>query len=145
LTTLRKYKNDGVFLTSEEIYQHMPNKIIEFYTANSNMTVKKIKPPTFWADEHLETFKTFILEKCKASTTPDLKFKELMTTFTRLTNIEATYKWSAKYETIFNNLNIKYERVIDPKFSHSTGTFHLYLKFKNIKKLKAVTQLTPVL
>jgi hypothetical protein len=138
LLTLRKYKEQQQFLTAEEIYQHMSNKIIEFYTQHNNNKVltnpapPKLIKPTFWADEHLDTFKTFIQEQCTVTTKPTLKFKELMTTFTRVTNVEATYKWSARYADIFNTLNIKYERVIDPKYAHSTGTYYVYLKLKKI-------------
>ena len=38
--TLHKYKEQQQFLTAKEIYQHMPNKIIDFYTQHNKVPVQ---------------------------------------------------------------------------------------------------------
>jgi len=138
LMTLRKYKECEQFLSSEEILQQMPNQIINFYSLSkqieklSSLPLISTKSKGFWADDKqlLEQFTTFVKTKYKVVDTPSLKFKDLMLDFTKETNIETTYTWSNKYEVILTNLEIKFEKVVDPRFAQKggNGTCYVYLK-----------------
>ena len=136
LMTLRKYKECKEFLLQDEILQQMPNQIISFYSqskpAAHSTSQPILKSKSFWADDiqSLDQFATFIKTKYKISDTPSLKFKDLMLEFTKDTQIEATYTWSNKYESILTNLEIKFEKVVDPRFAQKggNGTTFVYLK-----------------
>lgn len=136
LMTLRKYKECQNFLSENEILLQMPNQIINFYSSSSiksTTSLPLIKTKSgFWADDKqlLEQFTNFIKTKYKTSDTPSIKFKDLMLAFNKETHIETTYTWSLKYETILNNLDVKFEKVVDPRFSSrgGSGTTYLFLK-----------------
>lgn len=135
--TLKKYKECQQFLTEEDILMQMPNQIINFYSS-SFVPLKTTSQPIvkakggFWADDKqlLDQFSSYINTKYKISASPTLKFKDLMLNFTRDTHIETTYTWSSKYESILSGLDIKFEKVVDPRFANKggNGTTFLYLQ-----------------
>ena len=137
-TTLKKYKECNEFMTEQEIYAKMPNKIIEYYTMNNtinnttnnttnNINVnlpKVVKNTSGWEDK----FEQFIKDKYTTSLTPDTKFKDIMIDFTDVSGVIVKHKWGKEYEALCNKLNIKYEKIVDPRYKGSTGTCYLYLK-----------------
>lgn len=134
LMTLRNYKQKGIFYTEQEMYDKMPNKIMEFYISKPDLKIDKTKKSVFWADDKIlyEKFNSFIQLKYNVSLTSDVKFKDVMIDFSKYINMEVPITWSSKYETIIDDLNIKYEKVIDPRFiGKGNGTCHLFLTPKN--------------
>lgn len=139
-TTLRKYKDCNEFMSEKEIYEKMPNKIIEFYTTanntsntsnvsnvnNNNNISKAIKNTIGWED----TFEQFIQDKYVTSLTPDIKFKDIMMEFAEACKVNVKYNWGKEYEVLCNKLNIKYEKISDPRYKGSSGTCYLYLKLQ---------------
>jgi hypothetical protein len=125
--TLKKYKETGEFYSKDEIVDSLPPKIVEWF-----YYTKKDKKQVFWAenDFYLEKFKTFIHSKYIQTDECQLKFKDLMISFGKLCQMDIPYTWSSKYAILCKNLDIKYEKVIDPRYANSTGTYHVNLKLK---------------
>ena len=158
LMTLRNYKEVGEFYTEQEIVSKMPNKIIEYYTNNNTNSHKEVKSESkydkgkkgFWADDKalLDKFDDYIKSKYMKSSTPDVKFKDLMTEFGKHIHMDIPNTWSTKYETICHEMDIKWERVIDPRYiGKGNGTCHLFLTPKNdtIVTNKKITNLFPLI
>lgn len=131
--TLKKYKECNEFLYEQEIYAKMPNKIIEFYTTNNTSNTKntanttvsnKVKNPEAWEDK----FEEFIKDNYVVSLTPDTKFKDIMIDFNESSGITVKQNWGKDYEALCNKLNIKYEKIVDPRYKGSSGTCYLFLK-----------------
>jgi hypothetical protein len=138
--TLRKYKESNEFLTEQEIILKLPNLIIEFYsnkpipTPQTTLTVNKTKGG-FWLDDsnNLNQFTNFIQTHYEPVDSPTTKFKDLMCAFTKETGIESTSMWSSKYEAICDQLAIKYEKVVDPRFINKGGNGTCFVFLKSIK------------
>ena len=139
--TLKNYKESQKFLTKEEILTSLPNKIIGFYTisqppksviSSPRATAKSVKS---WTDDEqqVEAFREFIHDAYQPSDKPDSKFKDVMTAFCSHKSFEYPCVWSMKYEELCQKLNIKYEKVVNPRFASSFGTCFLYLKGKTLK------------
>lgn len=134
--SLQHYKTTQQLLSEDEIKNAIPNKITEFYKkpiSNKKDDIKK--------DDWEDAFKSFIDTKYDVSTTPDTKFKDLMTSFTAFSGITVTCTWCAKYETLCQKLNIKFEKIVDPRFAAKggAGTCHVYLRLKNYNPKQSPT------
>jgi hypothetical protein len=154
LMTLRNYKETGQFYTEQEILIKMPNKIIEFYTNNVEKQemkdIKCDKKKGFWTDDKVlvDKLDTFIKTKYNVSSTPDVKFKDLMTEFSKYTGMDLPNTWSVKYESICTEMDIKWEKVIDPRYiGKGNGTCYLFLTPKNDTVItnKKITNLFPLI
>jgi hypothetical protein len=152
LMTLRNYKETGEFYREQDIVSKMPNKIIEYYTTKKP-EVKEIKielKKGFWAEDPLllDKLDTYIKSKYNVSSTPDVKFKDLMTEFAKHIGMDIPNTWSTKYQTMCHDINIKWERVIDPRYiGKGNGTCHLFLTPKNDTVItnKKITNLFPLI
>lgn len=134
--SLQHYKNNNSLLEEEKIKEALPNKILDYYASSKKTTTKTADK--FWADDdqYLSTFKLFISEKYDVSAAPDTKFKDFLTSFSVYSGINMTCTWSSKYENLCNKLNIKFEKVVDPRFANKgTGTCYVFLKEKGKKIL----------
>ena len=98
---------------------------------------KKPVKEKFWADhqDEFDKFKTFIETQYDVSDTPDLKFKDLMIAYSNHVQVTLPSSWSAKYEAVFNKLNIANEKVVNPRFAQQGGggTAHVFLRPKSKK------------
>lgn len=120
--TLKKYKESEKFYTKEEILESLPQTMLSFY--NKSTTKKE-----HWTedDDMLEQFKVF-LKKYEASETPSLKFKDFMTAFSTFIKKDIPLSFCSKYASLCDKYNIKYEKVVDPRYSNSTGTCYVKLQ-----------------
>jgi hypothetical protein len=136
--TLRHYKDTNEFLTQDDILKQMPNLIIKFYT-QQNQSINKpvLKPKGFWAEnvDCLETFKTFLSNHYNTVDCPTTKFKDLMIHYEKESGVEVSQTWCAKYETLCNQLNIQYKKIVDPRYKNSTGVCFVFLKSKVQQKV----------
>ncbi|HSW76862.1 MAG TPA: hypothetical protein VLG50_07440 [Candidatus Saccharimonadales bacterium] len=141
--TLTCYKNSNLFLTKDEIFATLPNKIIEFYTLNSKNVVKKKEKEKFWTEDEevLNQFKAYMDLKYVVSETADVKFKSLMEGFNEHTSRSYPVTWSKNYDTMCQKLNIKYEKKLDERFANKggNGTCFVFLKSKNKKDIIVTT------
>lgn len=119
--TLKKYKEHNVFYTKEEILESLPQTMLSFY----NKSTKK----EHWTEDEdvLKQFKVF-LEKYIASETPALKFKDFMIAFSTYIKKDISLSFCSKYALLCDKYNIKYEKVVDPRYSNSTGTCYVKLE-----------------
>ena len=124
MLTLRQYKESKTFLSKEDILTNMPIKIVEWYSAKS----KDKKDKKLWIDDtdSVVKFTTFLKSYSKTEDCT-LKFKNLMVQFSQIVpNIPLS--WNVKYESLFDELNIKYEKIVDPRYQGSSGTCYVNLK-----------------
>lgn len=141
-TTLRKYKECNEFMSELEIYAKMPNKIIEFYTTNNNTTTPNIIVNNSIVNSKIPKntigweykFAQYITDKYVTSLTPDTKFKDIMIDFADDCKVTVKSNWGKEYEMLCNNLNIKYEKIVDPRYKGSSGTCYLYLKLQQTQQ-----------
>lgn len=139
LETLRLYKNTGQFLTKEEILTGLPNKIIEFYSTSTPVKATKMVKEKFWTEDEqlLAKFREFLSEKYKVSDSPDTKFKDLMVKFGEHIQQSLPVVWSKNYETMCANLDIKFDKIVNPRFQGSSGTCHVFLRSLTAPKVYA--------
>jgi hypothetical protein len=128
--TLKNYKKTGVFLTEKELIDDIPIMLKQYIIKQPKMT-----PKGFWAldPNDFDCFQSFIVNHYDVVDSPTTKFKDLMTLFSKETGIEVPCIWNNKYETLWNKMNIKYEKITFPKCK--TGTYYVYLKNKLEQKL----------
>lgn len=157
--TLKQYQKQQTFMTKDEIMNSMPMKIVDFFNTTKSvekkpvektlvekkLVEKKLPKEKFWADEldQLEAFRIFVDTKYEPSTTPDLKFKDLMTAYNSFSNNDVPCTWSAKYDAVFKKLDIKIEKVQDPRYARQggSGTCYVLLCPKGHKKIDVVAEL----
>jgi hypothetical protein len=90
----------------------------------------------FWADDeaNLNLFKNFINSKYDVSDSADTKFKDLMTAFSNHSGITISCIWSTKYENLCQKINLKFDKVVNPRYaSQGSGTCHVFLTPKDYK------------
>lgn len=135
--TLKKYKEKGQFCSKEEIVETLPTQIIKWY----NQEVKEKEKPksNLWSDEEDEKFKTF-LNKYEHTETATSKFKDFMTAFATENNLIIPVSWNNKYEILCDKHNIKYEKIVDPRYAHKggSGTCYVNLRLKSIAESKDI-------
>ncbi len=128
--SLQHYKEHQTLLSSDKVTTALPSLMANFYKSNDVVVAKKTG--SFWAEDedNINTLTSFIKERYIVSTTPDTKFKDLMTAFAASSGLTIVCIWSNKYEKLCQKINLKFEKVVNPKFSSKGGTCHVYLKSK---------------
>jgi len=133
--TLQHLKKHQVIMSKNDIMVLLPNKIIDYYSTSKGekkTNEKKEKKKEFWSDDddQLAMFKTFIHTHYRTSEIPDVKFKDLMLAYNLDTEQSVPTSWSAKYASLFTTLNIKFDKIVSPKFAHQGGggTCYVFLQ-----------------
>ena len=132
--TLRRYKEMHEFYTKEDIILALPPKIVEFYSIKQPKhkdTKDKFKPNDgkMWIEDNeiVEKLKVFI-DHCVKTEECTLKFKDFMMAFSQSINTPLPFYWNAKYEPLFDTLNVKCQKIVDPRYQQGSGTCHINLK-----------------
>src|SRR6187431_1223795 len=124
--SIKRYHEILEFYTREDIILDMHTKIVEFYsTVNVTKQFKnkdKISHDgKMWIEnnEIVNKLKDFI-STCVIVEECTLKFKDFMIAFSQSINTPLPYYWNAKYEPLFDTLNIKCEKIVDPRYQQGS-------------------------
>ena len=97
------------------------------------------KKEPFWTETRGDDFVSFLKEEYVPSTYPETKFKDALTTFVKLhPEIRTQLQWNSRYQPLCEKAGVKVERVFDPNYPKSEGTYHLHLRAKNAAPVAAV-------
>ena len=109
-------------------------KIVKFYSIKQPKhkdTKDKIKPNDckMWIEDNeiVEKLKVFI-GHCVKTEECTLNFKDFMMAFSQSINTPLPYYWNAKYEPLLDTLNVKYEKIVGPRYQQGSSTCHVNLK-----------------
>lgn len=149
--TLHHYKSFKTFLSPLTIYRKIPealNQIKEIQLPKHLSALSNSSSPTpppssssskinrskaHWTTnpEIVARFSNYIRDHYDFSPLPSTKVNMILKGFAAETGLEVGSVWSPKLETIFSSLNIKVERIVDPRYPKSAGTYHVYLMGRN--------------